>query len=771
MKAFSKCLGLLLASAALASCGGGGGSGSHSAFDPTPSGSFVISATTTQLPLNPSDVLPYSGSPFMSEVRIEWRRPNGDLQLGQKVSVTIAPVQVAAFSTLDDPSTAFSPTPQDPTKGNEFLTLLGSGPVDASNGVATVFVTSGNVAGKATLTISGKAPDSNTVITKSIEFTVTAGTPALPAVLNMDASPTGVYLANSGGNSASALSIQVLDGNNQNVPDPVSGNSAANNVQLEVVGTTGSGTLTTVGAGGGSQTAALVKTSTLRGVASATYTAGTLQGPMQIRATADAADNNVDNGITTPVTAIKTVVVSDGKLYSLTITSPNINAILENTVSGELATDNTEIPPDPDATYSLTVSALANDRQGNPVIPGTPIRFGVIDEPVGAFDAGVYANRFLHSGTDGNPVEGGNIFTSLSADFIRANGNGLGPGDALLLFGKSVDGNSDLESAVTVQAVNSDTSLTVTPVFNLNDTTGVSVNNGPVLPYLAGRAMHGNITAQATTNDIGVAHVTLNYTTRYLGHIAAIWAQGDGINPLNNQSRRVTDVDTLLYPGIAPATLTASPNPIYGNTTQQVEVCLTDARLAPITGIRIGFQLNLQAGTGSVDGNGISGTLDNVTGLDGCATATVVTSGLPASGTTGNSGSVSFTVGGLTPAVVDIVVNIGALQVSPSFFTIPCVTDATHPSWTVPVAVVARDQFGNLLANQPVSGTCSGATLNPASGVTDSNGTFFTNVSGANPATSNVTGSCTFTATGTTRSVTVNFSSSNGASPPPPLCP
>lgn len=762
MKALSKCLGLLLISATLASCGGGGGSGSHSAFEPTTSGSFTISAVRTQLPLNPNGVLPYPGSPYLSEVTITWRRPNGDLQLGQKISVAIAPVQIAAFSTLDDPTTE---------NQNEFQVLLGSGPVDATNGVATVFVNAGSVTGKATLTVSGRDPDSNQNITKSIDFTVVNATPPLPATVNVNAAPAGVYLASSGGNSASTLTVQVLDASGQTVPNPASGNSAFNNVQVEVVGTAGSGTLTTNDASGQAQTGSVVKTRTLNGIAGAVYRAGTVQGPMQIRVTADAADNNVDNGITTPVVATKTIIVSDGKLYSLTITSPNVNAITENTVSGELSTDATNAPPDPDATYSLTVSALANDRQGNPVLPGTPIRFGLIDEPVGAYNAGAYANRFLHSGTDGDPAEGGNIFTSLSADFIRSNGNGVGPGDALLVFGKSVDGNSDLESAVTIQTVNSDTSLTVTPPFNLNNTTGVSVNNGPVLPYIAGRALHGNITAQAATDDKGVAHVKLNYTIRYLGHIAAIWAQGDGIDPLTNQSKRVTDIDTLLYPGIAPASLTASPSPIFGNTTQQVSVCLTDARLAPITGIRIGFQLTLADGTGSVDGNGLSGTLDNVTGLDGCVIATVVTSGVPAtpsSGAGANSGTVKFSVGGAT-ASVDIVVSVGALQVIPASVQVPCLSP---PAFNGTIFVLAKDQFGNPLGNQSITATCTaGITINPGTATTNSSGSFTFNYAATNPSGSPLNGSCTFTATGTTRSVTVPFHGVDGSvSPPPTAC-
>ncbi len=773
MKALSKCLGLLVTSLALASCGGGGGSGSHSAFEPTTSGSFTINNVSTQLPVNLTGVGPYMGSPYMSEVAVTWRRPNGDLQLGQKVSVAIAPVEVAAFSTLDNPATDIVFNDDGSyKKGNEFLDILGSGPVDASNGVATIFVHAGARPGVATLTISGKAPDSNETITKTITFTVTASTPPLPATIGLDASPRNVYVQGSGGNNISSIVVQVVDGTGNNVPDPVSGNTAFNNVQLEVVGTAGSGTLTANAAAGGAQTAATVKTRTIRGAAGATYTAGNVQGPMQIRVTADAADNNVDNGITSPVVKTTSVVVSDGRLYSLELTSPNFNAIRENVTSDviHIPTDPNTLPdddeiPNPRGAYSLTISVVATDRQGAPVLPGTAIRFGLIDEPVGAFNAGTFANQFIHSGTDGNPLEGGNIFTSLSADFIRANGNGLGPGDALLLLGKSVDGNSDLESAVTVQAVNSDTSLTVTPVFNLNNTTGVSVNNGPVLPYLAGRAQHANITAAAVTNSLGMASTTLNYPVSYLGHIAAIWAQGDGIDPLTNNSKRVSDVGTLVYPGIAPGVLTANPNPIYGNTTQDVHVCLADYRLAPITGVRVGFKVNVSSGSGSVDGNGPNGTLDDVTGLDGCVIAHVTTTGLAGSINGGNSGNVQFTVGSST-ATVNIIVNLAALQANPGFFTLPCTG-----SWSKAVAVVARDQLGNPTPNQPIEVTCTNATPNPSNGVTDANGTFITTLTGTWTAGTSVTGSCTFKATGTTSTAIINFAGTSGVSPPPLACP
>ena len=197
MRALIKSLGLLLLSVLLASCGGGGSNGS-AVNSPVGSGNLIVTATTTQLPVNTGNVGPFFGSPYMSEVTITWRRPNGDLQLGQKISVAMSNVQIAAFSTLDDPAT---------TTINEFQQLLGSGPVDATNGVATIFVSSGSVSGTSTLTVSAKAPDSNLTTTTTLNFTVVNATPRLPAAINLFSLPSGIYLSGSGGKPRNASMI------------------------------------------------------------------------------------------------------------------------------------------------------------------------------------------------------------------------------------------------------------------------------------------------------------------------------------------------------------------------------------------------------------------------------------------------------------------------------------------------------------------------------------------------------------------------------------
>lgn len=108
-----------------------------------------------------------------------------------------------------------------------------------------------------------------------------------------------------------------------------------------------------------------IRVRTQQGIAGATLIAGNRQGTFTIRATSDAADNNVDNGITSPVFREVTVIMSDGKLFSLKITSPNLNALRTNRVSGGVAPigGSTAIPTDPNGTYSLTISVLATDRR------------------------------------------------------------------------------------------------------------------------------------------------------------------------------------------------------------------------------------------------------------------------------------------------------------------------------------------------------------------------------------------------------------------------
>jgi len=736
MKFFGKTLGLMLAGLALAGCGGGGGDGGT--FIPQ-SGTITLVAGTTTLPTNVGNYVPTDHGPNQTEVSITIRNADGTLMTGQTVTVSLSPVNVAAISVLV----------QDGNDSED--NLYGTFPIKGVAGTAVAYVNARDIAGDTTFTATAVDRNTSRTISASLTFHIVTGVGNNPASVELVPTPAGVYLPSSGGNNTSQIRGVVRDSGNQFVPNP----GAFDNIQYEIMSEAGSATLTVAGHSPGRS----VTTQTANGQATASFQAAedTPQGPIQIRATVDRADNNVSNGIADPVSFTTSVIVSDGKLYSIKITSPDTNAIRVNTVSDQVSADIP--PPDPDGTYSLTVSALGTDRQGNPVLPGTPVRFGSIDEPVGTFDAGVVANRFLISGGDGNPQEGGTLFTAPGGHF-RTAGGGAGPGDALVVFGKTQhgapDGNEDLESVLTVARVNTETSLNTSSPFNNNDTTGTSVDYGNVLPYIIGRSQHGNITATATTNNEGVAHATLNYTVRTLGHIVAMWAQGDGIDRVTQGARRVTDAVELLYPGVAPGQLIAFPSPIPGNTVTPVTVCFLDALSSPIQGVHIGFQMQLNGGTGNIDGNGTAGTLDNVTGPDGCADAVVTTSGMPVSTAAAASGTITFTAGGAT-ADVEIVVQLAFL----SSGGVGRVCTNSTPSSVV--TVKAFTTTGTPAAGVAIAATCSGGTANPANATTGANGAASFTITG----TADTTATCTFTAEGVAPlSVSVAIPGADDFSPP-----
>jgi hypothetical protein len=779
MRAFNRCLGLLAASLMLASCGGGGGSGGDGAFQPTPSGTLTITATATTLPLNRDNVGPFFGSPFMSELDIVWRRANGDLVSGQEVAVAINPVTVASFSTLDDPATQIvNDANGNYLSGNEFLDRLGSGPVDVTGGHATIFVHSSSTAGVASITVTARDTASNTTISKVFQVTVNNIASSLPASISVDATPNHVYLQETGGSNSTIVSAVVRDGGGQFVPDTGNGNNAFNNVQFEVVGGANSGTVSALGAGG-SQTGPIVKTRTVQGVASASFRAGSIQGPVQIRVTADRADNNVDNGIADPLVGTESVIVSDGKLFSLAITSPTEDAITTGNITGTVG---------PNGTYSLVVSALATDRQGNPVPAGTNIRFGAIDGPAVGFPA-EGPGHFLIAGVDGDPQETGTLFTSQTGcftGFIRPTnprcsntgpGERPGPGDTLLVFGDLVLGNRDLESARTVTTINTATSLNVSVPFNRNDDSGNSLNSGPILPYVIGRAIDGNIRDSGSfgngvlgvTNANGVATALLNFPNTRLGKLVYIFAQGDGVGA-NGAIKKVTDIGDYTYPGIAPGELTANPEAISGNTTSAVTVCVLDALGAPLQGLPINFTFTgLNAGAqGFVDNIQGSGVVEDRTGPSGCTLAIVRTIGISNAGGSTGTPRVIFSVGGLSDSVAITAGGEGSLTAAPSSFRGSGGT----------ITLTLRDSAGNPVPGVNINTQCTGdvSIVTPA-GVTNAQGQTTAVINGDNLNGYGETGEgeCTFTAaSGEETKVTftgIDFCETNVSPPPPPeLC-
>ncbi len=764
MSVMRKSLLLLLATFALASCGGGG-SGSNSVFSPPGTDTVLtLTATTTTLPASPytvgaEETSPFPGnflgSPYISEVTVTWRHKNGDFVTGTStVNAAVTPTGTLTLSTLDSTSTGTTGTDQ-------FHTLLGSGPVDVTAGTGTIYIHAGQTPGTGTLIVTAVDPVSSQNISAQLNITVAGASSGVPASITVSAA-SGVYISSSGGPQSTVVSATVTDGSGALVSAP----AGVSNVQFQITGPAGTdATLVGVDGSGNTHTGTTVDAASHNGIASVTLQAGTQQGAVQVQATADRGDNNVDNGISNPVSATTTVAVSDGKLDSLTLSFNGFDApsILINRVSTAASLVNqggstVTIPPDPDATYSLTVTVQGTDREGNPVLPNTQIQFGVIDSPIGS------DGYFAISGVHGDPQPGGTNFTATDGQFLTA-GGGAGPGDTLLVIGKEEEGapagDDDLESAARVTSVLSQTHLTVATPFNLNDTTGTSKDSGPTLPYIVGRAQIGNITSPAFTNANGRATTTLNYPVSKLGHIAAVWAQGTGTDAVTGGTRLITDIAVIAFPGVADAQLVVSPNPIPGNISVPVEACVYDALGSAVQGVQLTFAFSGLVGTGTVDGVANGGTVPDVTDSSGCVVTTVTTSGV------GSSGSPTLTFSGAGQSAVVPIVASGDLVL----FATPSQLGGDGGL----VTLTLLNGNGTPVPGAQLTGTCTNAGLGGPIPVTNASG----QATAAVVADLNIpnmpgTGSCTFSTSSGSPTATVNLVGTDpctsGISPTPPSC-
>ncbi len=81
-----------------------------------------------------------------------------------------------------------------------------------------------------------------------------------------------------------------------------------------------------------------ILTDPVGGAATVAFHSGTLPGTVTIAATADRADNNVDNGIQMPITNYASVPIGTGELTSLTFSGPFVDAVLarSNSLAAQL---------------------------------------------------------------------------------------------------------------------------------------------------------------------------------------------------------------------------------------------------------------------------------------------------------------------------------------------------------------------------------------------------------------------------------------------------
>ena len=626
------------------------------------------------------------GYPFATSVEITQRDPLSRLVQGGNITVSSVSPDLLLLS---------SPS--------AFATLTQSLTLTPVAGRAVFFAHSRSRTGTGVLRISAIDPTTGALVATDLTFTIIGASNSAPSQVSISTDQRPLYSQGSGGNTTLPIAVRVIDDSGQSVPDAAVG---VNNVFVEIVNAQGE---VLVGRNAAGQTVerASFNTRTLGGITNLVIRSGSRQGIVQVRATADRADNNVDNGIQSPVSSFRPVVISDGKLFDLEITSPNVDAVSINAVTTDIvvggATGATTAPPN--GTYSLTVSALGTDRQGNPVLPGTPIEFGLIDQPTEGFPL-QGPGQFAISGSDGDPLEGGTLFSAPSGAFLTA-GGGVGPGDTLLVYGEDSPGNRDLESSRKVARAISQSQLDVqaNTRFNLNDdsTGGIAVNRGPVLPYAVGRATFANIDNNKLTDDQGVATTRLNYPASAIGRLTAVWARGVGETPQGQISPElVSDVENFVYPGVVTATagvrFNAAPSSVTSGVTTVVQLCVVDGLNNPIAGIIP--QFSIQGGSGTVDDVVGTGRVRNGTGTNGCTTAVVRVVGATGAATGASAPSVVFTAAGRTATV---------LIIAPAGVRLLAIPERLGGSGG---RVVLRlvDVQGNPIPDIQVFGTCNSGT-------------------------------------------------------------
>lgn len=703
----------------------------------------------TTLPVNTFDVAATPGSPYLTAVEVTQKTAFGVLVNGGSVTATVARPDIIQLSLADDPAT---------TAINELNNKSASITANVIAGKALFYVHSRQRAGSAVVRITGTEGSGSALSSFGIDLNITVGSaPGLISQVAITSDARSVYIANSNANTVLPLQVRATDEAGESIADAASG---VNNVLLEIVNPNGE-TLVATNAAGTAVTGTSIRTRTSQSIASAVFRAASRQGLVQIRATLDSSDNNVDNGIQAPVFATKSVTVSDGKLFDLTLTSPVVG-LIDNTVKVTGFPENQS-----NGTYSTILSVVATDRQGNPALPNTAIEFGLIDSPtVGYPTQG--SGQFVITGNDGDPAEGGFNFSAPGGAFTTA-GGGAGPGDTLIIFGGDFGPNRDMESARIIARVNGPTSLDIASStrFTLNDDTGVSVNRGPVLPYAIGRASIGTVTNTALTNDKGVATTTVNYPVSRIGHTYIAWARGAGDTPAGQTTAElVSDVEVTRFGAALNLTITAAPSTITSGRTTNVQICVRDnfQNLVPSAFIRYGFD----KASGTVDGAS-DGLVRLATDQNGCTIAAVRAFLAAATGTAAApDGAIIFSVvGAPTSATVKITASTGTV-----LFAIPEILGGDGGQVTLRLL----DGSGEPITGVQIGGSCgTGAGITIPPGRTNAQGETTATISGVNLSGPNVAASatCTFTALGATATVKLQGvdTCKLGFSPPPAGCP
>ncbi len=725
-----------------------------------------IAVQSATIPLPPPGISSvYVGSPYVSEVTLTQRRLDGTLVSG----ATGGSAEGSQFCNGGTGAAAAIGSGLNsaalwlPAEGIEEISnpdgttttvarVCRSISLGVNSGRSVFYVVALDTQGSSQLTVTAQDPQTNETLQALQTFNITNGAPQLPGSIVISANNSPLYITGVNGAHAKQVEVFVYDGGGTVVPNPAPG---VNNVRLEIVnGSQGGERLRGVnGAGAVVQGDSITLRSAI-GIANATFEAGTVSRALTLRATTDRSDNNIDNGISDPITSTRQITVSDGRIFAIDIQNPGTRA-----TNGGVTDNNGGTADESDQGYVVVVRAKAVDRFGTAVPAGGEIRFGLIDEPQ-------VGGTFRIAGTDGNPQEGGTQFTAPTGQFTTAAG-GAGPGDTLVLFSEDGDddANRDTEAARPIASIQSGTSLTVAQRFNLNDVTGTSVDSLNTVDYVIGRATDAAISAVGQTDSFGVATALLSYPRGKVGKRMIIWAQANADQPAGtNSPEQVADVEYARFQGAGPLKIIA-PSAVLANRSETIRVCVVDATNAPLQSILIGYSVGGVTNF-TVDGSpSSSGSVGHLTDATGCVDVLFTSQGV-----TGGNGTITWKVDDVTATTTVNSGGAGLLIANPSNVVVS--TTGTGVA-VIQLRLVDGNSVG--IPGVAIGVTCTAAgpptLVAEGIGLTNASGITFSAVNFADFAAGR-TGQCVYTAGTATVTVPFNFGTcpNPAPSPPPPGC-
>ncbi len=444
-------MGDALAGSGFTGSGGGGGG-----FTGRPLITIEIAADKKVLPVNITGDTQFTG-PYMSTFYVTVKQ-DGNMFPAPSVSVTVASGLNTGALYYFDGDTAHQ-TCTTNAAGTQVCTekAYRSMVFKDTTGIVSGHFLAGSTPGTAVLTATATDPNTNQTVSANLAITITGGGGGIaggtPSTVTFVMDPAPVYIrTNPDGttpisqSSIKLFQVFVRDDFNQPVNPPTDNNIHTLRVELLPNRPNGGEWLSTTDAAGRPQEGAFVLANMVGGAATLALHAGTLPGTVVIAATADRADNNVDNGIQMGITNYAMVPMGTGVISSLTFTGPFADAVEGrwNWLAAQLVDPNSlhcpDIGPSPpnqcwkdalwDGTFIRYVNVIASDAYGNPPPAGTPITFRLIDSPLDMLqnrypDQG--HGQFAITGYNGDPQEGGWAFFAPNRAVPRVAGDTLNP--------------------------------------------------------------------------------------------------------------------------------------------------------------------------------------------------------------------------------------------------------------------------------------------------------------------------------------------------------